>query len=42
VSLYGTFFKNNFPVRTTPQQNFDMKSEDVEQISFIVVRQPIQ
>ncbi|HTU51607.1 MAG TPA: RidA family protein [Acidobacteriaceae bacterium] len=41
VSLYGTFFKDNFPARTTLQQNFDMKSEDVEQISFIAVRQPI-
>ncbi|MHB1938395.1 MAG: RidA family protein [Acidobacteriaceae bacterium] len=41
VSLYGTFFKNNFPARTTLQQNFDMKSEDVEQISFIAVRQPL-
>ena len=41
VSLYGTFFKDNFPARTTLQQNFDMKSEDVEQISFIAVRQPL-
>lgn len=41
VSLYDTFFKNNFPARTTLQQNFDMKSEDVEQISFIAVRQPL-
>lgn len=41
VSLYGTFFKGTFPARTTLQQNFDMKSEDVEQISFIAVRQPI-
>ncbi|MES2221490.1 MAG: RidA family protein [Acidobacteriota bacterium] len=41
VSLYGTFFKNNFPARTTLQQNFDSKSEDVEQISFIAVRQLI-
>ncbi len=41
VSLYGTFFKDIFPVRTTLQQNFDMKSEDVEQISFIAVRQPL-
>jgi len=42
VSLYGTFFKNNFPARTTLQQNFDMNSEDVEQISFIAVRHPLQ
>jgi reactive intermediate/imine deaminase len=41
VSLYGTFFKDNFPARTTLQQNFDAKSEDVEQISFIAVRQPL-
>jgi enamine deaminase RidA (YjgF/YER057c/UK114 family) len=42
ASLYGTFFKDSFPARTTLQQNFDSKSEDVEQISFIAVRQPIQ
>ena len=42
VSLYGTFFKDTFPARTTLQQNFDMKSEDVEQISFIAVRQPLR
>ena len=41
VSLYGTFFKDNFPARTTLQQNFDPNSEDVEQISFIAVRQPL-
>lgn len=41
VSLYGTFFKDNFPARTTLQQNMDMSSEDVEQISFIAVRQPL-
>jgi reactive intermediate/imine deaminase len=41
VSLYGTFFKDILPVRTTLQQNFDMNSEDVEQISFIAVRQPL-
>jgi enamine deaminase RidA (YjgF/YER057c/UK114 family) len=41
MSIYGRFFKDNFPARTTLQQNFDMKSEDVEQISFIAVRQPI-
>jgi enamine deaminase RidA (YjgF/YER057c/UK114 family) len=39
-SLYGTFFKGHFPARTTLQQNFDTKAEDVEQISFIAVRQP--
>jgi enamine deaminase RidA (YjgF/YER057c/UK114 family) len=38
--LYSTFFKNNFPARTTLQQNFDMKSDAAEQISFIAVRQP--
>ena len=41
VPLYSTFFKDNFPARTALQQNFDMKSEDVEQISFIAVRQPL-
>ncbi len=41
ASLYGTFFKDKFPARTTLQQNFDAKSEDVEQISFIAVRQPL-
>jgi reactive intermediate/imine deaminase len=41
VSLYGTFFKDNYPARTTLQQNFDTKSEDVEQISFVAVRQPL-
>ena len=41
VSLYGSFFKDNFPARTTLQQNFDTKSEDVEQISFIAVRPPL-
>jgi enamine deaminase RidA (YjgF/YER057c/UK114 family) len=38
--LYGKFFKNRFPARTTLQQNLDFKAEDVEQISFIAVRQP--
>jgi enamine deaminase RidA (YjgF/YER057c/UK114 family) len=37
--LYGAFFKDHFPARTTLQQNFDIKAEDVEQISFIAVRQ---
>jgi enamine deaminase RidA (YjgF/YER057c/UK114 family) len=40
--LYGKFFKNRFPARTTLQQNFDLTAEDVEQISFIAVRQPKQ
>jgi enamine deaminase RidA (YjgF/YER057c/UK114 family) len=37
--LYGAFFKDHFPARTTLQQNFDIKAEDVEQISFIAVKQ---
>lgn len=41
VSIYSAFFKNNFPARTTLQQNFNMKADDVEQISFIAVRQPL-
>jgi enamine deaminase RidA (YjgF/YER057c/UK114 family) len=40
--LYGKFFKDQFPARTTLQQNFDFKAEDAEQISFIAVRQPKQ
>jgi enamine deaminase RidA (YjgF/YER057c/UK114 family) len=40
--LYGKFFKNRFPARTTLQQNFDLTAEDVEQISFVAVRQPKQ
>ena len=39
-ALYGSFFKSHFPAQTTLQQNFDSKAEDVEQISFIAVRQP--
>jgi enamine deaminase RidA (YjgF/YER057c/UK114 family) len=39
-ALYGKFFKDHFPARTTLQQNFDLTAEDVEQISFIAVRQP--
>jgi enamine deaminase RidA (YjgF/YER057c/UK114 family) len=39
-ALYGEFFKDHFPARTTLQQNFDLKTEDVEQISFIAVRKP--
>jgi enamine deaminase RidA (YjgF/YER057c/UK114 family) len=38
--LYGKFFKNRFPARTTLQQNFDLMAEDVEQVSFIAVRRP--
>ncbi len=41
-TLYATFLKDHFPARTTLQQNFDVKAEDVEQISFIAVRQPKQ
>jgi enamine deaminase RidA (YjgF/YER057c/UK114 family) len=37
--LYGKFFKDHFPARTTLQQNFDINAEDVEQVSFIAVRQ---
>jgi enamine deaminase RidA (YjgF/YER057c/UK114 family) len=38
-SLYGKFFKDKFPARTTLQQNVDPKGEGAEQISFIAVRQ---
>jgi enamine deaminase RidA (YjgF/YER057c/UK114 family) len=38
--IYGLFFKGNFPARTTLAQNLDLKAEDVEQISFIAVRDP--
>jgi enamine deaminase RidA (YjgF/YER057c/UK114 family) len=41
-TLYATFLRNHFPARTTLQQNLDVKAEDVEQISFIAVRQPKQ
>jgi enamine deaminase RidA (YjgF/YER057c/UK114 family) len=41
-AIYGTFFNGNYPARTTLAQNFDLKAEDVEQISFIAVRQPPQ
>jgi enamine deaminase RidA (YjgF/YER057c/UK114 family) len=37
--LYGKFFKDEFPARTTLQQNGDLKTEAAEQISFIAVRQ---
>jgi reactive intermediate/imine deaminase len=36
--LYGKFFKDKFPARTTLQQNADVKAEAAEQISFIAVR----
>jgi len=39
-TLYGTFFKDRFPARTTMQNSFDMKTSTAEQISFIAVRQP--
>ena len=39
-AIYGTFFKDHFPARTTLQQNFDVQDESGEQISFIAVRQP--
>ena len=39
-ALYAPFFKGNYPARTTLAQNLDLKAEDVEQISFIAVRQP--
>jgi enamine deaminase RidA (YjgF/YER057c/UK114 family) len=38
--LYGTFFKDRFPTRTTLQNSFDMKTATDEQISMIAVRQP--
>jgi enamine deaminase RidA (YjgF/YER057c/UK114 family) len=38
-NLYGKFFKDKFPARTTLQQNVDPKGEGAEQISFIAVRQ---
>lgn len=38
--IYKSFFKGNPPARTTLQQNFDEKAQDVEQISFIAVRNP--
>jgi enamine deaminase RidA (YjgF/YER057c/UK114 family) len=41
-SIYGTFFKNAFPARTTLQQNSDTKDMSAEQISMIAVRQPIK
>jgi enamine deaminase RidA (YjgF/YER057c/UK114 family) len=40
LPIYGSFVKDHSPARTILQQNFDVKAEDVEQISFIAVRQP--
>jgi reactive intermediate/imine deaminase len=37
-NLYCTFFKGDFPTRTTLQQNFDTETKTEEQISFIAVR----
>jgi 2-iminobutanoate/2-iminopropanoate deaminase len=42
ASIYGSFFKGNFPARTTLQQNDNLQDESGEQISFIAVRQPKQ
>lgn len=39
-AIYGSFFKGNFPALTTLAQNLDLKADDVEQISFIAVRDP--
>ena len=36
--IYGSFFKDHFPARTTLQQNMDVHDESLEQISFIAVR----
>lgn len=41
-SIYGTFFKNGFPARTTLQQNLEAKEMSAEQISMIAVRQPMK
>jgi enamine deaminase RidA (YjgF/YER057c/UK114 family) len=38
-SLYRTFFKGDFPARTTVQQSFDRETRTEEQISFIAVRE---
>ena len=40
--IYGSFFKDHFPARTTLQQNVDLQDESGEQISFIAVKQPKQ
>ena len=39
-TLYGTFFKDTFPTRTSLQNSFDQKTATGEQISIIAVRQP--
>ena len=36
--LYRTFFKTDFPSRTTIQQNQDRETQTEEQISIIAVR----
>jgi enamine deaminase RidA (YjgF/YER057c/UK114 family) len=36
--LYRTFFKSDFPSRTTVQQNQDRETQTEEQISIIAVR----
>ncbi len=36
--LYRTFFKADFPSRTTVQQNQDRETQTEEQISVIAVR----
>ncbi len=41
-AIYGSFFKDHFPARTTVQQNVSVQDEDVEQISLIAVRPPKQ
>jgi reactive intermediate/imine deaminase len=38
TNLYGKFFKNDFPARTTLQQTVDLNAEATEQISLIAVR----
>ena len=39
-AIYGLFFKGVFPAKTTLAENLDLKATDVEQISFIAVRDP--
>jgi enamine deaminase RidA (YjgF/YER057c/UK114 family) len=39
-TMYGTFFKDVFPARTSLQNSFDQKTATGEQISIIAVRQP--
>ena len=38
--LYRTFFKGDYPARTTIQQNFDTQTDTGEQISLIAVKTP--